>query len=541
MEITNIWRKYKNGVSHHQNINLYAETERNWNFFIGDQWKGVNLKNKNYTPPSFNIIKPIVRSMYSTVALQKRSIVYSDMSNGGRYEDIVNALNELAQSEWEKNKIDTLMWKIIKRSAIAGDSYLYLHEKREKEQGLIPNRKPQIEHQIIHNTNIYFADEQNSNINEQEYIIISERLPVDKVKKIAKQNGVAQNKIDLIVADEDLAEDVGVMAEINLENGKCTSLLYFEKTDKGIKYNRSTAHVVYDEGYIPIDEYPIVSMRWEEMIGSARGVSAVKHLIPNQCSINYTLYRREQTVKRTAFPQKVYDVNAVQNIEKLEEIGSSIAVESLADRPVNTLITYLNPAQISPDASNYQSELIQFTRELAGAGDAATGQIDPTKTSGEAIKAARDASALQFNEQISTQLQMLEDLANLWYKMWVAYSVNGLEITVKNENGEDIPYIINKEDIQELEPNIKVDISPIDPYSIMAEDNNLLSMLGTHITFEEFVEALPENTNLPKAKFEEIISNRKINEQSQILGQEMAINDMQNEGVIEDEMSEMQY
>lgn len=520
METTKIWEKYKNGVAHHQSINLYAETERNWNFFIGDQWKGVALGNKGYTPPSENIIKPIVKSMYSTVAMQKRSIVYSDMSQGGTQEEIISALNDLAQQEWEKGKIDTLMWQVIKRSAIAGDSYLYLHETRKQEQGIVPNLKPQIEHQLIHNTNIYFADEQNPNINEQQYIIISERLSVEKVQNIAKSNGISEEKIALIISDDDLAQEVGDVTEVNTEKGKCTSLLYFEKTDNGIKYNRSTAQVVYDEGILPINIYPIVGMRWEEMIGTARGVSAVKHLIPNQCAINYTLYRREQTIKRTAFPKMVYDINSIQNIDKLAEVGSSIAVESMADRPVNTLVSYLNPAPISNDASNFQAELTQLTRELAGAGDATTGQIDPTKTSGEAIKAARDAAALQLNEQIATQLQMIEDLANLWFKMWVAYSVNGLEITAKDEKGQDIKMIIQQEDIKDLEPNIKVDISPVDPYSIMAEDNNLLSMLGTHITFEEFVEALPANTNLPKAKLEDIVNKRMAEQQVQQLMQE---------------------
>ncbi len=531
MTKTDIWEKYQKGVDHHQAINLYAETERNWNFFIGDQWKGVSFKDKNYTPPIENVIKPTVRSMYSTVAMQKRTVVYSDMSLNGKYNELTRILTELAKQEWEKGKLDTLMWQVIKRSAIAGDSYVYVREKRSKEQGVVPDLKPQIEHQIIQNTNIYFADEQNSNINEQQYIIISERLPVEKVQKIAKNNGLSNEEVQLIVNDDEL-DKTGATIEVDVGKGKCTSLLYFEKTDQGILYKRSTAQVVYDEGTLPIDVYPIVGMRWEEMISTARGVSAVKHLIPNQCEINYILYRRSQSVKQTAFPQMAYDVNAIQNVEKLSEVGSRIAVENFAQNPVNNLIQYLNPAPISPDAANLQAELTSLTRELAGAGDAATGQIDPTKTSGEAIKAARDLSALQLNEQVATQLQMIEDLARLWFKLWVAYSVNGLEVTVKGENGEDTAVMIKQEDIQGLEPNIKVDVSPIDPYSIMAEDNNLLSMLGTHISFEEFVEALPANTNLPKSKLEDII-NKRITEQQaqQELMAQMPIPPMETEGL----------
>lgn len=534
---THIWDKYQNGINHHNSINLYAETERNWNFFIGNQWKGVAFKDKNYVPPMSNIIKPTVKLMYSTVAMQQRTVVFSDMSHNSMNAEIARYLTELAKKEWEKGKIDTLMWQVIKRAAIAGDSYLYLRETRNQDQGLTPDTSPKIEHQIIHNTNIYFADEQNPNINEQEYIIISERLPVAAVKKIAKANGKKPAELELIVSDEDLAQEIGDVHEVDTKEGKCTSLLYFEKTDEGIKYSRSTAQLIYDEGTLPIDIYPIVGMRWEEMIGTARGVSAVKYLVPNQCTINYTLYRREQTIKRTAYPKLVYDVNAVQNVSKLSDVGSSIGVQSLAENPVNSLVTYLTPAPISADAANFQTELMTTTRDLAGAGDAASGSVDPTKASGEAIKAARDQAALPLNEQVSAQIQMIEDLARLWYKMWVGYAVNGLSVPAEDEAGNETMIILDQASLQAIEPEIKIDISPIDPYSVMAEDNNLLSMLSAgQITFEEMVEALPDNTNLPKAKFEEILKKRQELQQLQMQAQAQAMAQMPMEGAMTNEM-----
>ena len=158
--VTHIWEKYQKGIDHHKSINLYDETERNWNFFIGDQWKGVAFKDKKYQPPAENIIKPIVRLQYSTVAQQKRAIVFGDMSKGGDYADIVRHLTALGEQEWEKSKMDSKIWKMIKRAAIAGDSYLYLYEKRKDDGSAVPDLKPQIGHQLIPNTNIYFSDEQ---------------------------------------------------------------------------------------------------------------------------------------------------------------------------------------------------------------------------------------------------------------------------------------------------------------------------------------------------------------------------------------------
>lgn len=524
---THIWEKYKNGTNHHSAMNLYDETERNWNFFVGEQWKGVAFKDKNYQPPMENIIKPIVRLQYSTVAQQKRSIVYNDMTEGGQYADVVRHLTALAEQEWEKSKMDSKVWQMTKRSAIAGDSYLYLYEQRKQQDTAVPDKKPSIAHQLIPNTNIYFSDEQEEDINKMEYIIIAERVSVAKVRKIAEANGVPAHLLETIVSDEHKTEVASDAIEVKSDKGKCTSLLYFEKTEAGIKYSRSTESVIYDEGTLPLDIYPIVGYRWEETIGTRRGVSAVKHLIPNQLEINYTLYRRSQSVKRSAFPHMVYDSTAIQNVDKLTEVGSTIAVNSFAANPVQNLVSYLPPASISPDAEKLQGELVNITRELAGAGDAATGAVDPTKASGEAIKAARDQSALPLNEQVSAQIQMLEDLAQLWFEMWVGYAVNGLEIQSEDEQGNPATIVIDQQTLKEINPSIKIDVSPIDPYSVMAEDNNLLAMLTAgQINFEEMTDSLSENTNLPKAKFENIIKARKALQQQMMMEQQQQ---MENE------------
>ena len=518
---THIWEKYKKGIEHHSAMNLYDETERNWNFFVGEQWKGVAFKEKNYQPPIENIIKPIVRLQYSTVAQQKRAIVYNDMTEGGALGDVVRHLTALAEKEWERGKLDNKMWQMVKRGAIAGDAYMYLYEQRKATDSAKVELAPDIAHQLIPNTNIYFSDEQEEDINKMEYIIIAERVPVTAVKQIAERNQIAPELIATITSDERRTEDASDMVEVRSEKGKCTSLLYFEKTPSGVKYNRSTETVIYDEGTLPFDIYPIVGFRWEETIGTRRGVSAVKHLVPNQLEINYTLYRRSQSVKRSAFPHMVADSNAIQNIDKLSEVGSTILIDNFAANPVQNLVGYLTPASISPDAEKLQGELINVTRELAGAGDAATGSVDPTKASGEAIKAARDQSALPLNEQVSAEVQTLEDLALLWFKMWVGYAVNGLAISTEDENGTPMKIIIDQSTLQQIKPSIKIDVSPIDPYSVMAEDNNLLAMLtGGQISFEEFVDSLSENTNLPKAKFENIIKQRKAMEQQMLAAQQ---------------------
>ena len=83
----------------------------------------------------------------------------------------------------------------------------------------------------------------------------------------------------------------------------------------------------------------------------------------------------------------------------------------------------------------------------------------------------------------------------------VAYSVQGLKL----DNG----VLISNADLQNLDIDIKIDISPIDPYSVLSRELSLENALAQqHITFEEYVEALDDNSGVPKDKFQAILDRR---------------------------------
>lgn len=365
---------------------------------------------------------------------------------------------------------------------------------------------PRLKMRLIDKTALYLADEQEPNLEEQEWIIIAERVPVENVRRQAKDNGLPEAEIRRIVSDEADETQLGVTGadEVQTDSGKCTSLLFMRKTDGGVAFCRSTQAVVYQpmQTIRGLDVYPVCGMRWEEKMGSARGVGVVERLIPNQIEVNRTLARRAICVKRYSFPTVVYDQDKLLAPEKLGVVGASIGVKNLNANPVGSFVQYLSPAPISGDAANLQAELVGTSRELEGAGEAATGQVDPTKASGEAIKAARDQSAISLNEQSAAYKQFVEDLAMIWYKLWVAYSVRGLRLA----DGTLLPHA----ELEALDIDIKIDISPIDPYSVLSRELSLENALAQqHITFEEYVEALDDNSGVPKDKFRAILDRRR--------------------------------
>ena len=68
--------------------------------------------------------------------------------------------------------------------------------------------------------------------------------------------------------------------------------------------------------------------------------------------------------------------------------------------------------------------------------------------------------------------------------------------------------------LNNLEANIRVDIPPKSPYDRYAEEQSLENLfMSDKITFEEYVEALPEGSAMPKDVLQKIVEKRKENQE----------------------------
>ena len=153
----------------------------------------------------------------------------------------------------------------------------------------------------------------------------------------------------------------------------------------------------------------------------------VRTLIPNQIEVNRTEVRRVLTVKYQAYPQKIVNTEKVSNPSALNQVGGVIKTKGgLGVDDVAKIISTLPPAQMSPDVKQLQEDLIQVTRDLAGAGDIATGQVNPEDASGRAILAVQQASQSPMTEQRESFKNFVEDLARIWLDMFIVYSKDGI-------------------------------------------------------------------------------------------------------------------
>ena len=512
-EVTSIWRDYQRGVMYNRNKSLYTNTEKNYNFYHGKQWENANLG--GIQPMIYNIIKPIVKYKLGVIYQNHYEIVfnpntYSTIEEGRQLTNLCKVLNKHIARVWELQQADKRIRESTKDACINDEGIVHTYYDESTDETKI---------EVIDKNNVYYGNENNPNIQEQPYIIITYRIPITEAQELAEANGVSEENIKLILPDGETLEQAGYNSITDEVNPMCLILLKYYKKNGMIYYTRGTKYVTLEKDInTKMHLYPIAHYNWEEQKGSARGIGAVNCIIPNQIEINKIEARRCLAVKMGAFPKLVYNKDLITNSASLSKVGTNIEVTGGATvDDVKKAVGYIYPSSMSSDANNLAEQMKNDTRELEGAGDTATGNVDPTQASGKAILAVQQANQQPLSEQVDNFKCFVEDIARIWYEIWKAYYVDGLNVLVEEKDAEgniiEEPAIITNEQLTSLEPNIKVDITPRSPYDRYAEEQSLENLyMSDKITFDEYIDALPDTSAMPKNKLEIIEQRRKENE-----------------------------
>lgn len=508
---TDIWTLYDKAVSFCRLIGMYGDTDKNYRMYNGDQWEGLRIK--GIEKIQYNFIKPIVRYKTSVVLSNLYAIHYSSENMENREfrknaEKICEMLNKKAAKIWEKDHMDFKLRLVVKDAAINDEGIIYVNFSEKT--GLPEN-------EILNKNDIYYGNENDFDIQSQPYILIKQRKPVLKVKELALRSGVSERETEYIVGDLDNIEEAGESAKYEKEL-MCTVVTKLYKENGTVHFAQSTKYVdIKKDTDTGLTYYPVAHLIWEEKKGSARGEGEVRQLIPNQLETNKTAMRRALTVKNTAYPQKVANVDKIKNPSAIGEVGGIIKTNGgNAIEDVSKIIAYLNPAQMSTDVEKLQNELIQSTRELAGAGDIATGQINPESASGRAILAIQQASQEPLTEHLEYTKKFIEDLARIWFDILTTYN-DSIELEEEIEDpmtGEEMTQIVEvtQETLRELQASVKVDITPKGAFDKYAQEQSIESLLsGGFLSSERiqelklYAKVLDDDSVMPKQKILKII------------------------------------
>ena len=392
---------------------IYTDTDRNYRMYNGNQWG--NAKLGDVEPVQKNFIKPIVKYKVGVIHDNLYAIIFSSQNFENQAfhkeaEKYCEMLNRYASRVWENDSMDYKGRKITKDSAINDEGIIYVDFDTEK---MLPVNE------IVKKNDIYYGNENDEEIQSQPYILIRKRIPVSNAIEWAKSEGVSEEKTKYIIGDNDTFEESGESAKLELDN-MVTIVYKFYKKDKTVHFSCATRWIdIIEDVDTGLSLYPIAHFNWEEKEGSARGEGEVRYLIPNQIEVNRTELRRVITVKQQAYPQKIVDSSKISNPSSLNTVGGVIKTNGQPVEDVHKVVGTLTPAQMSPDVKQLQDDLIQVTRDLAGAGDIATGNVNPEDASGRAILAVQQASQSPMTEQKESYKKCIEDIARIWLDFWI--------------------------------------------------------------------------------------------------------------------------
>lgn len=520
---TPIWQLYEKGQAYHRQTGIYVDSDRNYRFYNGDQWEGVKL-GEGVEPIQKNFIKPIVKYKVAVVHDNLYAIVYDSLNfentafreTAERY---CKMLNGYAARIWEQDKLDFKGRRVTKDAAINDEGIIYVNFDKEK---MMPVNE------IVKKVDIYYGNENDDNVQDQPYILIRKRMSVPGATELALAEGMSESKTELIIGDNDSFTESGDATRVELDD-MVTVVYKFYKKDGTVKYSIATKWVTICEDVdTGLTLYPIAHYLWEEKGGSskcARGEGEVRCLIPNQIEVNRTEMRRVLTVKLQAYPSKIVDASKVADISALNKVGGIIKTTGQYVDDVRKVVGTLQPAQMSPDVKQLQDDLISMSRELAGAGEIATGDVNPESASGRAILAVQQASQQPMTEQRESYKAFIEDIARIWLDYLIVHSADGIsleeEITDPITGQTSIQLVrVQQTALEELKATVKIDITPKSVYDRFAQEQTIENLLLQGFftpqrlpELEAYVDALDDDSVAPKQKIKSIVEKMKKNQE----------------------------
>lgn len=508
---TPIWSLYEKGRNYHRMTGIYTDDKRNYRMYNGNQWDGAKLG--GVEPVQKNFIKPIVKYKLAVIHSHLYTIKYSSENFENREfakqaEHVCDLLNRYASRIWEKDGMDFKLREIIKDAAINDEGIVYIDFDQKKQMPV---------NEVLKKVDVYYGNENDADIQSQPYILIRRRMSVANAIEWALSKGLSPEKATYIIGDNDNFEQNGEASQVELDN-MATIVYKMYKKDGTVHFSAATRLVtILEDKDTGLSLYPIAHFIWESKAGSARGEGEVRNLIANQIEVNKTEMRRVLTVKAQAYPHKVYDADKVANPGALDTVGGIIRTKGQTVDDVRKVVGTIPPAQMSPDVKQLEDDLIQMSRDLAGAGETATGDVNAEEASGRAILAVQQASRAPVTEQKDGTKNLIENIARINLEYLIVYSPDGVKMEEEitdPQTGETYVQMVTVPQVtlQQLQATVRVDVSPRSPFDKFAQEQTMENLLLSGFLtpqrvneLEIYGKLLDDDSVAPKSKIMEVV------------------------------------
>lgn len=178
-----IRKRYEAGYNFNQQIGLYETVKVNEDFFIGNQWEGV--ESNGLPTPTYNMFKRVINFQVSTITSDNMAIQTAPLPSTSRYtakqlEKICEVVNHQIVAIMEREKIVAKNREFLRNAAITGDGCMHFYFDPTVENG--QDVKGEIKAEILDNLRVMFGNPNCRDVQRQPYIILSKRELVEDVR-----------------------------------------------------------------------------------------------------------------------------------------------------------------------------------------------------------------------------------------------------------------------------------------------------------------------------------------------------------------------
>lgn len=495
-----IIKNFEKACSFNEQIGLFDQVTVNENFFIGNQWEGVEAN--GLPTPTYNMFKRVINFQVSTITSDNLVIRAIPMASTSpltmkELEKIAEIVSQQFAAIVKRNRIVAKNREFLRNAAVTGDGCMHFYFDPTIENGQAV--KGEIVAEIVDNIRVMFGNPNSRDVQSQPYIMLYRREIVDEVKYRAEQLKKAGecriDDIDSIKPDtekfqnkyDSYTDDKVTVITYYFRNRVTKTIWCIEATEQGI------LRKAYDTEYTL---YPLIWINWDYIRDCYHGQAMVTGLLPNQKFINKMFALVGISQLTTSFPKIIYDQTRIRKWDG--GVGTAVGVQG----NVNDVVKVIDGANFSPQIAQFIELAFDKTHSLLGASDVAMGDSRPDNTS--AIIALQRAANTPMELTKQNDHQCLEDAGRIWIDMMaVRYGTRMVEMTMDmDEIGEQPlgmelpkqtfmrPFDFSR--LKEIQLTIEQEVGASSYWSEMASMQTLDNLLMNNlITPEQYIERLP--------------------------------------------------
>lgn len=486
------------------------------------QWEGV--ESNGLPTPVFNFLKRVTLFQVASITTDNIKMQASPLSGSAETSHASGIVNREFEKLFEHNKIGILLREYMRNAAVDGDGCFYTYWDAEAETG--QEAKGAIVTEIVENTRVFFGNPRDRRVQRQPYIMISSRESVDEVKRRAKKNG-----------SPDWEEISGDSDQRDTRNGitqddRVTTVLKFWKEEGRVwAYEFTQNAEVREKWDTGLSLYPITWLNWDYIQDCYHGQAMITGLIPNQIFINKLFAMSMISLMTTAYPKIIYDKTRVSKWDS--RVGAAIPIRG---GDVNNVAKIMDPAQISPQISQFIELAVNYTQTFLGATSAAMGDTRPDNTS--AIIALQRAASVPTEITKQNLYQSIEDLGRIYIDFMGEYYGTRVVGEVEEEIPSPIPgmpprtFMVPETfefgSLQKIPMHLKLDVGASAYWSEIASMQTIDNLLMQgKLELVDYLERVPDGYI---SKKQELINKiKQQQEQAQMMQmQQMGMPDMGN-------------